>query len=149
MVKSVATNQVQIDEKVCLLAQEIRSVLLAVESFYDSLQSQKLFRNVIFHKQKVKLENFDDIYIPHLCWVEYIGKKRVYLEWEQIADILNRANASIDERILHIKLHHEFQRLHLEVKSAVNQLKDSIQLSQNFLEMLKNQGISLKMFNKF
>ena len=145
--------QTDIDEKIDLLVQEIRSFLVQVEAFFQSLKQQQLFRKVVLHKEKSGLEKFDtkfrDIYIPEFCWIEYIGEKRIYLQWENIAYILNRANATLDERVLHIKMEYEFQRLRLEVKSAVNRLKDMLKLSNDFMEILNNQQISLKMFYQF
>ena len=91
---------------------------------------------------------FADLYIPNFRWVEYIGDKRIYLNWEHIAIILNRVNATLDERIFHIQMDYEFRRLRLEVKSAVNRLKDLIILSQEFLQQLEEQRISSKMFDK-
>ena len=48
----------------------------------------------------------------------------------------------------HIQMDYEFRRLRLEVKSAVNRLKDLIILSQEFLQQLEEQRISSKMFDK-
>ena len=144
--------QKEIEEKINLLQRETRLFLSQIEDFYASLQQQSLFRKVVFHKQKTGLEKFGaefaDLYIPNFRWVEYIGDKRIYLNWEHIAIILNRVNATLDERIFHIQMNYEFRRLRLEVKSAVNRLKDLIILSQKFLQQLEEQRISSKMFNK-
>ena len=81
--------------------------------------------------------------------MEYVGHDRVYLKWKDVAAVLDRANATADERILHIRLEMEFRRLHLEIKSSIDHLKNSIQLGQDLKKLLKNQNISLKMFNHF
>ena len=154
---SVAHNKrqpplVEIEEKINLLQREVRLFLSQIEEFYASLQQQSLFRKVVFHKQKTGLENFgtefEDLYIPNFRWVEYIGEKRIYLNWEQIAAILNRVNATLNERLFHLQMNYEFRRLRLEVKSVMNRLKDLIILSQEFKQQLEEQKISSKMFNK-
>ena len=45
-------------------------------------------------------------------------------------------------------MNYEFNRLRLEVKSAVNRLKDMIILSQEFQQQIEEQGISFKMFDR-
>ena len=144
--------QKEIEEKINLLQRELRSFLSQIEEFYASLQQQSLFRKVVFHKQKTGLEKFgaefENLYIPNFRWVEYVGEKRIYLDWDNIAIILNRVNATLYERIFHIQMNYEFRRLRLEVKSTVNRLKDLIILSQEFTQQLEEQKISSKMFNK-
>lgn len=145
-------QQTDIEQKIEFLQQELSSFLVQVEDFFNSVQQQNLFRKVVLHKQKSGLEKFgaefSDLYIPNFRWVEYIGEKRKYLDWNNIAYILNRANATLDERIFHIQMNYEFNRLRLEVKSAVNRLKDMIILSQEFQQQIEEQGISFKMFDR-
>ena len=145
-------QQIDIKQKIAFLLQELRAFLVQIDEFYASLQQQSLFRKVVFHKQKTGLEKFGtefaDLYIPNFRWVEYIGDKRKYLNWEHIAIILNRVNATLDERIFHIQMNYEFNRLRLEVKSAINRLKDLIVLSQEIMQQLEEQKISANMFDK-
>ena len=145
-------QQTDIEQNIAFLLQELRAFLVQIDDFYASLQQQSLFRKVVFHRQKTGLEKFGaefaDLYIPNFRWVEYISDKRIYLEWHNIAYILDRVNATLDERIFHIQMNYEFKRLRLEVKSAVNRLKDMILLSQEFRKQLEEQKISRKMYNK-
>lgn len=149
---STDLNNIKLSEKETYLADEIRSILAATERFYESVKMQNIYRPITLHKRKTGLEQFDnlkDIYIPYIRWVEYVGHDRVYLKWKDVAAVLDRANATADERILHIRLEMEFRRLHLELKSSIDHLKNSIQLGQDLKKLLKNQNISLKMFNHF
>lgn len=150
--KNQQPQQTDIEQNIAFLLQELRAFLAQIDDFYASLQQQSLFRKVVFHKQKTGLEKFGtefaDLYIPNFRWIEYISDKRIYLEWHNIAHILDRVNATLDERIFHIQMNYEFKRLRLEVKSAVNRLKDMILLSQEFREQLEEQKISLKMYDK-
>ena len=145
-------QQTDIEQNIAFLLQELRAFLVQIDDFYSSLQQQSLFRKVVFHRQKTGLEKFGaefaDLYIPNFRWIEYISDKRIYLEWHDIAYILDRVNATLDERIFHIQMNYEFKRLRLEVKSAVNRLKDMILLSQEFRKQLEEQKISRKMYNK-
>ena len=144
-------QQVGIEQKIHFLQQEIRAFLVQVEEFYTHIQQQSLCCKVILHKQKTGLEKFagfTDLYIPDFRWVVYIDNKRYYLDWKSVTSILDRSNVTLDERIFYINMQYEFQRIRLEVKSAVNRLKDTIFLLQELKSMLDEQNISLKMFSK-
>lgn len=152
MIKS-KQPEIDVEKKIFLLADEIRSFLNQAENFFQHVQQQHLFRKVLLHKQKVSIKGleseFKDIYIPNFYWIEYIGDKRKYLSWKEVSHTLNRVNATLDERLLHIRIHYEFQRLHLEAKSYINHLKDMALLSNELKELLEDQGVTLKMLHVF
>ena len=142
-----------IDQKIAMIAKEIRDFLGQVEAFYHSLTKFHLVRKVMLHKQKTRLlgrfySEYRDIYIPKFYWVDYVGENRRYLDWEWVSDILNATNATLDERILHIKMNYEFARINLEAKSHINRLKDMISLSEDLTNMMNSQNVTLKMLKE-
>ncbi|OAM43426.1 hypothetical protein A7Q00_05860 [Eikenella halliae] len=83
-----------------------------------------------------------DFHVPNICWAEYIGKQRKDItDWGTIAVQLDAANASYDERLLHMRVHLAMRQYHDEGKRMLEQLKSDYALLGELEFMSVSQNI--------
>lgn len=82
-------------------------------------------------------------HVPNICWAEYINRRRLDIDdWLVIAKLLDEANASYDERLLHMRIHQSMLEYRLEGRRLVERLKGAYWTQQEIRLMTESQGIS-------
>lgn len=100
---------------------ELLSLVQEVEVWRNQIKEFAFVYKIVNTTQNINIAGYTQKYervlfnIPKLCWAQSIkvpGKKtarKIITEWEFISDALDRANASLDERQIHI---HTFMLMH-------------------------------------
>lgn len=79
--------------------------------FYNEIRKLKLVVRITYQTTPIKYKNIcnyhpTELHIPYMFWTYYGSKNRdVIFDWKLISRQLDKANASLDERLLHIKIH--------------------------------------------
>lgn len=100
----ISTDVSKIEDDFILLCTEAKD-------FYNSIKKLKLVTRVAYQAVPIKYKNICNYprsksHIPYMFWAYYGSKNRdPIFDWEIISSKLDEANASFDERLLHIQIH--------------------------------------------
>lgn len=87
-----------------------------------------------------------DFNVPSVCWAEYEGKqRRDIIDWSLVAAHLDAANASYDERLLHMRVHLAMKLYHSEGRRLQEKLKAAYALADEMVRMAQSQKIPVGM----
>ena len=82
--------------------------------------------------------------VPNICWAEYEGKQRRDItDLDTVAVYLDAANASYDERLLHMRVHLAMKRYHSEGRRLQEKLKAAYALADEMAKMAQSQNIPI------
>lgn len=115
--------------------------------FLEQSRQMGLVRRLVYRTIAVAHPNLPEyprkeFHIPSICWAEYEGKKRTDItDWAKIAVYLDKANASYDERLLHIRVHLTMRQFHSEGRRLYEILKTDYALVQEIQQMSESQNI--------
>lgn len=121
----------EIAEEIASLEAGIYCLVREAKQFVQSARQMGLVRRVAYRSVPVNhaiLPAYPgrDFHVPNICWAEYIGKQRKDItDWATIARQLDAANASYDERLLHMRVHLTMRQYHDEGKRMLEQLKSN------------------------
>lgn len=132
----------------------LESITTEAKEFFEECRKISLFCNITYMRVKIRYEGAEKFvlakhHVPKMYFCYYLNKnmkgKRVdYFHWEEISDMLTKANASIEERMLHMKIYYSFSDFESRARAISDELKALIRLQKELLTILDFEGLSLK-----
>jgi len=126
---------------------EVYRLVSEAKQFVQSARRMGLVRRVAYRATPINHAALPaypnkDFHVPSICWAEYIGKQRKdFTDWATIVAQLDAANASYDERLLHMRVHLAMRQYHDEVKRMLEQLKSDYAFLNELEFMSASQNI--------
>lgn len=156
MLKTI-NNTEELRKNIAEYEHELNSFCNQAYSFYKELQAEKLITNIIHRKKPITYKNapqFTSAYIPEISWITYEtvdGKsKRIYLEdWEAVSKLLDAGNATLPERIFHMKVNIAMREIYSTSRNIAEKLRQAYNLLHNVNHMLETEEMTEQDFIKF
>ena len=143
-VRGIEAVRAEIRETEEAVLQLVRSA----RQFVEQSRKMNLVRRVAYRTLPVRIRQNVLPYplwkfnVPNICWAEYEGKMRKdIIDWDMVAVLLDKANASYDERLLHMRIHLVMKHYHLEGRRLQEKLKAAYVLADEMVRMAQSQNI--------
>ena len=130
----------------------VLQLVRSARQFVEQSRKMNLVRRVAYRTLPVRIGRnvlpypLREFNVPNICWAEYEGKLRKDItDWDMVAAYLDTANASYDERLLHMRIHLAMKRYHLEGRRLQEKLKAAYVLADEMMGMAQSQNIPVGM----
>ncbi|WP_037586981.1 hypothetical protein [Stenoxybacter acetivorans] len=123
------------------------------KAFYRSCQNLELVLYLVYQRKTVngvyKEYPIEDYHIPMMHWAMWQNSKRkVVMDWAVVSQQLDKANASLDERLQHMQIHMRMLQFTALAKNLQVELRQAYILQNHLLYMLDMEHFSINDFKR-
>ncbi|ATD64984.1 hypothetical protein ACFPVS_02565 [Neisseria weixii] len=155
-VRGIKELEAEIEEKKRALSQ----LVTEARDFYGKCMKYRFVMRIMYqqspivYKGRIKL-NTETLHIPIMNFIEIYydnasmttGKKRkkqVVFAWEAVSKALDEANASLDERLIHMRVYHAFKDFYSRSRGIAQELSCLYHSKNHFEQMIEYEKMGRK-----
>lgn len=130
---------------------ELRQLVKDAEQYFEWCKTQKLVCSLVMARRPAPVEDQildrSKYYTPLMSMTLFEsgskGKTRKdYHAWADLAELLDRANVSLEERYLHFEIFLRFKHYYYRSKAIIWEIRNAYKLKQTYQEILAFEGMT-------
>lgn len=143
-------------EPVGKIEKEYLQLISEALSFYKECLQYKFVLNLVYVKSPLSLRNIGvkykhaDFHMPYITWAYWRGGYRVtVVDWNIVSAELDKANATLDERLLHMRVHMAMVDFKVRSKNIAERLRSAHKLKIELENMLAQENFEYRDMPEF
>ncbi len=155
-VRGITELEARIEEKL----NELSNLVTEAKGYYRECMRYRFVMRIMYQQSPISYKgmpklNTDTLHIPIMNFTstQYEGraviKRQVVFSWEGVSDALDKANASLDERLLHMRVYYAFKDFYCRSRGIAQELSSLYNSKAYFEKMIEYERMALHNLPKF
>lgn len=136
--------------------QKLTQLVLDAKAFFAECQKLDFVFSITYVRKLIQYNNMPkysktDFHVPVMIFVywDVENKRREIYDWATISEELNQRNASLDERLLHMRVFFSFKHFLYQARMIAENLKILYKQNNELLTMLQHENMGLNRMPDF
>lgn len=149
-----------VEQEILKKESELEEITREARLYYEVCMKVNLVTNVTYLSKKVNYQYMDKpgkFHVPFLVFSSQIPLKhgigrfqrKDHYNWEEVSKMLDNCNASLDERLMHMKVFFAFKDFYFRARQVAEDLRVLYRLKFEFNSMLNFEHMSSKDLPRF
>lgn len=155
-VRGITELEAKIEEKL----NELSDLVTEAKEYYRECMGYRFVMRIMYQQSPISYKgmpklNTDILHIPIMNFTstQYEGntviKRQVVFSWENISTALDEANASLDERLLHMRVYYAFKDFYCRSRGISQELSSLYHSKAHFEKMIQHEKMAVHNLPKF
>lgn len=136
--------------------QKLAQIVVNAKDFFSKCQKLNFIFSITYVRKAIQYSgmpkyNKADFHVPVMVFVywDVENKRREIYDWETISNELDQCNASLDERLLHMRVFFAFKNFQYQARMIAENLKVLYKQNNELLTMLQHENMGLNRMPDF
>lgn len=144
-------EQIESEEK------KLMQLVADAKTFFAACQKLDFVFSITYVRKAIKYNNMpqahakEHFHVPVMIFAywDIENKRREIYDWETISEELNQRNASLDERLLHMRVFFSFKDFQYQARMIAENLKVLYKQNSELLDVLAHENMGLNRMPDF